>query len=122
VVLLEAVSIGSGVTGNTSAKVSALQGTTLSTIASRHGSDVAAVYAAASASAVTDVAALAADEQIDCGLERRPAVTYASNPEELGQLHLRLSRGRILTAGGEAQMPLDLHRARHARGTGRHRP
>jgi len=83
VVLLEAVAIGSGVTGNTSAKVSALQGTTLSTIVSRHGTEAGAVYAAASASAVEDVAALAEEEKVDCGLDRRPAVTYAANPEEL---------------------------------------
>ena len=83
VVLLEAVAIGSGVSGNTSAKVSALQGTTLSTIVSRHGTEAGEVYAAASASAVEDVAALAEEEKIDCGLDRRPAVTYAANPEEL---------------------------------------
>ena len=58
VVLLEAVAIGCGVSGNTSAKVSALQGTTLSTIVSRHGTEAGEVYAAASASAVQDVAAL----------------------------------------------------------------
>jgi len=86
VVLLEAVAIGSGVTGNTSAKVSALQGTTLSAIASRHRSDVADVYAAATAAAVADVATLAAEEQIDCDLDRRPAVTYAASTGDLDAL------------------------------------
>lgn len=83
VVLLEAVAIGSGVSGNTSAKVSALQRTTLSTIVSRHGTEAGEVYAAASASAVEDVAELAEEEKVDCGLDRRPAVTYAASPEEL---------------------------------------
>ena len=83
VVLLEAVAIGSGVSGNTSAKVSALQGKILSTIVSRHGTEAGEVYAAASASAVEDVAALAEEEKVDCGTDRRPAVTYAANPEEL---------------------------------------
>ena len=77
------MAIGCGVSGNTSAKVSALQGTTLSTIVSRHGTEAGEVYAAASASAVQDVAALAEEEKVDCGLDRRPAVTYAANPEEL---------------------------------------
>jgi glycine/D-amino acid oxidase-like deaminating enzyme/nitrite reductase/ring-hydroxylating ferredoxin subunit len=86
VVLLEAVAIGSGVTGNTSAKVSALQGTTLSAIASRHGSEVAGVYAAATAAAVADVATLAAEEQINCDLDRRPAVTYAASAGDLRAL------------------------------------
>jgi glycine/D-amino acid oxidase-like deaminating enzyme/nitrite reductase/ring-hydroxylating ferredoxin subunit len=83
VVLLEAGSVGSGVTGNTSAKVTALQSTMLSTIVSHHGTEAAVTYAAASAAAVQDVADLVEEEGIDCGLERRPAVTYAATDDEL---------------------------------------
>lgn len=83
VVLLEGASVGSGVTGNTSAKVSALQGTLLSTIVSRHGAEVGQVYAAASACAVEDIARLAEEENVSCALDRRPAVTYAATVEEL---------------------------------------
>src|SRR4051794_19407093 len=59
VAVLEAQQVGSGVTGCTSAKVTALQSTMLSTITSRHGNETAARYAAACASAVEDVADLA---------------------------------------------------------------
>ena len=75
VVLAEAVSAGSGVTGNTSAKVTALQSTMLNTIVLRHGTEAAEIYAAASAAAVQDVADFIAEETIGCELERRPAVT-----------------------------------------------
>lgn len=75
VVLVEAVSAGSGVTGNTSAKVTALQSTMLNTIVLRHGTEAAEIYAAASAAAVQDVADFIAEETIGCELERRPAVT-----------------------------------------------
>src|SRR5581483_240588 len=86
VALLEAVRIGSGVTGNTSAKVSARQGTVRSTIASRHGREAAEIYAAASTSAVADVAEFAADAHVDCDLQRRPAVTYAAGEDDLDAL------------------------------------
>ncbi len=83
VVVLEADRIASGVTGNTSAKLSALQGTLLSTINSRHGEEVARLYAQAGRTAVDDVADLVRDLRIECELDRRPAVTYAATEDEL---------------------------------------
>ena len=80
VALLEADRVGRGVTGCTTAKVSALQALVYSTIRSHKGADAAAVYAAASVAAVERVAALA--EGIDCDLQRRPAFTYAAEPDE----------------------------------------
>lgn len=94
VAVLEARQVGSGVTGCTSAKVTALQSTMLSTIRSRHGDETAAVYAAASAAGVDDVAALAAEEAIDCDLERRAAVTYAAGPDELEAVEQELEAAR----------------------------
>jgi glycine/D-amino acid oxidase-like deaminating enzyme/nitrite reductase/ring-hydroxylating ferredoxin subunit len=82
VAVLEARQVGTGVTGCTSAKVTALQSTMLSTITSRHGSATASIYAAASSAAVEDIASLASELGIDCDLERRAAVTYAAEPDE----------------------------------------
>src|SRR5437762_14104038 len=48
VAVVEAAGIATGVTGCTTAKVSALQATMYSTIRGRHGDDAAAVYAQAS--------------------------------------------------------------------------
>ena len=86
VAVVEALGVGSGVSGNTSAKVSALQATILSTIRSRHGDAEVATYAEASRAAVEKVAALTADEGIDCDLERRPAFTYAADASELASM------------------------------------
>ena len=82
VVVLEGRRIGSGVTGCTTAKVTALQQTVYRQVRRRHGSDGAAAYADASLSGVGLVAALAAEEEIDCDLERRPAFTYAADEGE----------------------------------------
>ena len=82
VAVLEAAGIASGATGCTTAKVSALQSTILSTIASRKGEEAAAVYAEASLAGVEKVVELAAEESIDCDLERRAAYTYAADASE----------------------------------------
>jgi glycine/D-amino acid oxidase-like deaminating enzyme/nitrite reductase/ring-hydroxylating ferredoxin subunit len=83
VAVIEAVRVGSGVTGCTTAKVSALQSTIYSTIRRHHGRDTAAVYADASLAGVERLATLVHGEGIACDLERRPAVTYAAGPDEV---------------------------------------
>src|SRR5436190_20317465 len=80
--VIEAHRVGSGVTGCTTAKVSALQSTIYSTIRGRNGKDAAAAYAEASLTAVGQVAELVQDLGIDCDLTRRSAFTYAATPEE----------------------------------------
>jgi glycine/D-amino acid oxidase-like deaminating enzyme/nitrite reductase/ring-hydroxylating ferredoxin subunit len=99
--VLEAADVGSGATGCTTAKVSALQSTILSTIASRHGGDAAATYAEASAAAVDKVSELAAAEGIECDIERRPAFTYAADEDELRSLDAELE------AAGRAGLPVE---------------
>jgi glycine/D-amino acid oxidase-like deaminating enzyme/nitrite reductase/ring-hydroxylating ferredoxin subunit len=84
VAVIEAARVGRGVSGCTTAKVSALQSTIYSTITARHGREVASIYADASMAAVERVAALARGEGIDCGLSRRAAYTYAPEPLERG--------------------------------------
>ena len=79
VAVLEAARVGTGVTGCTTAKVSALQATLYSTIRGRHGAEAAAVYAQASVAGVERIAAIAGEESIGCELERRPAYTYAAD-------------------------------------------
>ncbi len=83
VALLEADRVGGGVTGCTTAKVTALQATMYSTIRRHHGHDAAAAYADASLAGVERVAEVARMESIECDLSRRPAFTYASKEQEL---------------------------------------
>jgi len=99
VALIEAERVGRGVTGCTTAKVSALQATIYSKICSRKGADAAAVYADASQAAVERVAELAGG--IDCDLGRRDAFTYAAEESE------RSSIEEEHAATGEAGLPVE---------------
>src|SRR5919197_120518 len=103
VAVLEAAGVGTGVTGCTTAKVSALQATLYSTIRGRHGDEAAAVYAQASLAGVERIAAIVAEESIACELERRPAYTYAADEPERRAVEQELEHaGRALlpvTAG-----------------------
>ena len=102
VAVLEALEIGSGVTGCTTAKVTALQQAYYQSLRSRHGRDGAAVYAEASMAAVEKVATLAAEEGIECELERRPAFTYAASADE------RSTVEREVEVAAEAGLPVEL--------------
>ncbi|HEX6713176.1 MAG TPA: FAD-dependent oxidoreductase [Thermoleophilaceae bacterium] len=102
VAVIEAARVGRGVTGCTTAKVSALQSTMYTTIRSRHGADAAAVYAEASLVGVERVAELAEQEQIGCNLERRPAFTYALEPEESSKIE------REYEAALDAGLPVEM--------------
>lgn len=101
VAVIEAARIASGVTGCTTAKVSALQATMYSTIAARHGAEAARTYAEASLAAVESVAAIVGEQAIDCDLERRPAFTYAADESEREAVEQELEAAR------EAGLPVD---------------
>jgi glycine/D-amino acid oxidase-like deaminating enzyme/nitrite reductase/ring-hydroxylating ferredoxin subunit len=115
VAVLEAARVGTGVTGNTSAKVSALQATVYSTIRRAHGDEAAATYAIASRAAVEEVAVLVADEGIDCDLERRPAFTYAADQSESSSVeqeaHAAQAAGLPAILTGDADLPFPVARA-----------
>jgi glycine/D-amino acid oxidase-like deaminating enzyme/nitrite reductase/ring-hydroxylating ferredoxin subunit len=80
VVVVEAERIGAGVSGNNTAKVTALQSTMYSALDREHGGPAASVYAAAATAGVELLAALA--EDIDCDLHRAPAATFAYAEDE----------------------------------------
>lgn len=102
VAVIEAATVGAGVTGCTTAKVSALQSTIYSTIRSHHDAERARQYAEASAAGVEQLASIALTEGIDCDLERRPAATYASEPADREQVD------READAAREAGLPVEV--------------
>jgi len=102
VALLEAGRIGAGVTGNTTAKVSALQQTVYRELRRHHGSEGAAAYADASAAGVQMIGTLAAEERLDCDLERRDAFTYAADEDERSTIESEHEAAR------EAGLPVEL--------------
>jgi glycine/D-amino acid oxidase-like deaminating enzyme/nitrite reductase/ring-hydroxylating ferredoxin subunit len=102
VALIEAAEVASGVTANNTAKVTALQQTVYSTIRRRHGRDAAAAYADASLAGVELIASLAAEGNVSCELERRPAFTYAADESE------REAVSKEADAAREAGLPVEL--------------
>ena len=80
VVVLERHTVGGGVTGGSTAKVTALHGTLSSAIRRRHGPEVAGTYVRANAAAVDDIQATCDRYDIACGLTTADAVDYAATP------------------------------------------
>jgi glycine/D-amino acid oxidase-like deaminating enzyme/nitrite reductase/ring-hydroxylating ferredoxin subunit len=114
VAVIEAARVGSGVTGCTTAKVSALQQTIYSSLRRRHGAEGARVYAEASAASVEMVASIAAEEGIECDLERRPAFTYAARDRDRGEIEGELEAAReagLPVVLGDADLPFATHGA-----------
>jgi glycine/D-amino acid oxidase-like deaminating enzyme/nitrite reductase/ring-hydroxylating ferredoxin subunit len=83
VALIDMHRVGAGVSGYTTAKVSALQGTAYQTVTSKHDPDTARVYAEANVAALEWIADRVERDGIDCDFRRKPAYTYA---EEAGEL------------------------------------
>ena len=100
VAVIEANRVGSGATGNNTAKVTALQATVYSSLRRAHGHAAAADYAAGTTAALHRVADLVRQEQIDCGLERRPALTVATTAGEVPAVQ------RETEAAGAAGLPV----------------
>ncbi|MFL6241292.1 MAG: FAD-dependent oxidoreductase [Actinomycetes bacterium] len=102
VVVLEAHRVANGVTGCTTAKVSALQAAMYSAIRKSKGEDAAGVYASASRTAVRTVEELARDRSIECDLEPRPAFTYALTDSETSSVQQEYD------AASRAGLPVEL--------------
>ncbi|MGH2794783.1 MAG: FAD-dependent oxidoreductase [Actinomycetota bacterium] len=81
VAVLEAGRIASGVTGYTTAKVTALHGMIYGDLLERHGAERARMYAAANSTGVDLVRSIIAAEGIACELERQDAYTYSDSTE-----------------------------------------
>lgn len=83
VAVLEAHRIVSGVTGNTTAKLTALHTLAYAGLRDSAGADVARAYAQSQQDAVEHVCATADRLGIECELERLPAYTYAESPDRV---------------------------------------
>ncbi|MFC3895145.1 FAD-dependent oxidoreductase [Lentzea rhizosphaerae] len=115
VVVLEADRVASGVSGNNTAKVTALQSTVYSQIRRTHGLAAATDYATASQAAVAQVADLVKLEGIECDLRRAPAVTYAYTESEVQDVDHELITARQVglpvRASVDVDLPFEVHAA-----------
>jgi glycine/D-amino acid oxidase-like deaminating enzyme/nitrite reductase/ring-hydroxylating ferredoxin subunit len=112
VVLIEARQIASGVSGNTTAKLSSLHGMTYDSIASAHGEESARVYAAANERGIERVAQLAGELEIACDLRRKPNYTYTEQPGQISSLESEAAAARraglAASFTGETDLPFDV--------------
>lgn len=117
VAVIEADRVGAGVSGNNTAKVTALQATVYSALTCQHGVAAAADYADASLAGVDLVARLANQESIDCDLARRPAYTYAISQDERPAVRAEAEAARqaglpvTFEDPGEVDLPFPVHGA-----------
>ncbi|MFJ6442723.1 FAD-dependent oxidoreductase [Streptomyces sp. NPDC091649] len=81
VVVLEADRIASGVTGYTTAKVSALHSLVYDRLRRKQGAEAARLYAMSQLDAVERLAAIVDEVGIACDLERVSAYSYAAGPD-----------------------------------------
>lgn len=81
VVLLDSGRVGRGVTGRSTAKVTAQHSLFLSRIEEQHGAEAARAYGAANHEGVALIAELAARHGIDCSFERADSFVYATTQD-----------------------------------------
>ena len=116
VAVLEADRVGSGASGNNTAKVTALQATAYRTLERAHGPAAAADHARASADGVVELARIAETERIDCDLRRRTAVSYARTEAEVPAVRAELAAARraglpVTWADQVPDLPFPVHGA-----------
>jgi glycine/D-amino acid oxidase-like deaminating enzyme len=92
VLVLESRHVGAGASGNTTGKVSVLQGTTLSRIAKRHSTDVLRAYVAGNIEAREWL--LRYCDEHGLSTQREDAYTYAQSPEGVDKVRSELDACR----------------------------
>ncbi|MBG0816691.1 FAD-dependent oxidoreductase [Planomonospora sp. ID82291] len=86
VAVLEAGRVAEGVTGNTTAKLSAQHTLIYARLAKSAGAETARLYATSQTEAVEHVARTAAELGVDCELERLPSYTYVESEDGVEEL------------------------------------
>ncbi|ASN53308.1 FAD-dependent oxidoreductase [Sinomonas sp. R1AF57] len=106
--VIEGSRIGTGVTGNTTGKVTSLHRLAYSTLAADHGEDAARAYGQANEAALEHIAKTVAAEDIDCGFRRVANYTYAASAEHLPAIRAEaeLAARLGLPASYTADVPL----------------
>lgn len=86
VVLVDAGAVAGGVTGFTTAKVTAGHGVIYSKIEKEHGEEAARLYGQSQQAAIARIAELVAERKIDCDLERTDNFVFTESPDEVETL------------------------------------
>jgi glycine/D-amino acid oxidase-like deaminating enzyme/nitrite reductase/ring-hydroxylating ferredoxin subunit len=94
VILLEAARVAAGVSGYTSAKVTAAHGLLYSHLEAAFGVETARSYAASQTAALTLIRRLCAEHGIACDLERQANYVYAESEREMVSIRAEVSAAR----------------------------
>ncbi|MGH3325902.1 MAG: FAD-dependent oxidoreductase [Streptomyces sp.] len=94
VAVLESDRIAAGVTGHTTAKVSALHGLVYAHLCDKLGAESARLYAASQQQAIEHVTAVAGELGIDCELERCPAYTFVESDHHVDEVRAEAEAAR----------------------------
>ncbi|GAA5155639.1 MULTISPECIES: FAD-dependent oxidoreductase [Amycolatopsis] len=86
VLVAEAGQVAGGVSGHTTAKVSAQHGLKYATLKSRKGTDGARQYARSQSDAIDWIERTSAELGIDCDFERRDSYVYSTRDKQVGKL------------------------------------
>lgn len=105
VAVVDAGPVCAGVTGYTTAKVTALHSLIYASLRSSFGPEAAAAYGAANQAAIAKVAELAETDGIECQLEAGPAFTYTSDAEQVESIEQEVAAA--LDAGLPASFTTD---------------
>jgi glycine/D-amino acid oxidase-like deaminating enzyme/nitrite reductase/ring-hydroxylating ferredoxin subunit len=112
VAVLESRRLCYGVTGFTTAKVTALHSTIYSDLLRIWGQEAAAVYADANQAAVGKVKEMAASDGIECDLREASAYTYAGSDEGLDRIEAEVEAaqraGLEVTYTTESELPYEI--------------
>jgi glycine/D-amino acid oxidase-like deaminating enzyme/nitrite reductase/ring-hydroxylating ferredoxin subunit len=112
VVVLEGRRVATGVSGNTTAKLSSLHGLAYHSIAGTHGEAAARTYAEANEWGIDRVEGLAAELEIDCDLRRTANFTYTEDPARTGALEAEceaaIAAGLPASYVAETELPFEV--------------
>ncbi|MFI1361289.1 FAD-dependent oxidoreductase [Streptomyces sp. NPDC020898] len=94
VAVLEADRIAAGVTGRTTAKLTALHTLVYDRLRRTRGPEGARLYARSQAEAIRHASEIAGELGVDCEWEEAAACTYAEDPDRLGELRAEADAAR----------------------------
>jgi glycine/D-amino acid oxidase-like deaminating enzyme/nitrite reductase/ring-hydroxylating ferredoxin subunit len=112
VVVIEADRIGHGVTGHSTAKVTALQGLVYARLQNSLGEDAARAYAAANQAGIQKIASLVEELDIECDFERQAAYTFTRDEDFLNDVRREVDAacqaGLPATFTTETDLPFEI--------------
>jgi glycine/D-amino acid oxidase-like deaminating enzyme/nitrite reductase/ring-hydroxylating ferredoxin subunit len=103
--VIDAHGVATGVSGHTTAKVSAGQGTHYTSLLSKYGEETVRAYAASNMAALEYIAALVEAENVDCEFERKDNYVFAT--EESGVADVQREAEASKVAGLPAELVAD---------------